>query len=186
MLSVRATTPPPWTNRAGAPLSTREAGADESQSARWSFKQVRPPVIAEPPTSPWAPKSSMGAGPIVGSTFVTICDEKGAPTARRQELKAGEDPRRVAHRLTREAWAAKTPDFYDGSEQVVAAKPLGYPCGGRRAGRLRPRGRRPERQSNSRRKWGRRMRLIRLLIIRYRLKFERWRLLAKCSLTSRG
>jgi hypothetical protein len=30
------------------------------------------------------------------------------------------------------------------------------------------------------------MRLIRLLIIRYRLKFERWRLLAKCSLTSRG
>jgi hypothetical protein len=29
------------------------------------------------------------------------------------------------------------------------------------------------------------MRLIRLLIARYRLKFERWRLLAKRSLTSR-
>ena len=38
-------------------------------------------------------------------------DEAGILTGKRQHWRAGEDPRSVAYRLTRESWQAKTPDF---------------------------------------------------------------------------
>ena len=38
-------------------------------------------------------------------------DQDESPTGKRQQLTAGEDPRGVAYRLTRESWQAKAPDF---------------------------------------------------------------------------
>jgi hypothetical protein len=48
----------------------------------------------------------------VTDDVVTMHDKTGKPTGKRYPLSADEDPRRVAARLTREAWLAKTPDFW--------------------------------------------------------------------------
>ena len=47
----------------------------------------------------------------VQDDVVVMHDEAGLQTGKRQHLRAGEDPRGVAYRLTRESWQAKTPDF---------------------------------------------------------------------------
>ena len=47
----------------------------------------------------------------VQDDVVVMHDEAGMLTGKRQHLGAGEDPRGVAYRLTRESWQAKTPDF---------------------------------------------------------------------------
>lgn len=47
----------------------------------------------------------------VQDDVVVMHDEAGMPTGRHQHLRAGEDPRGVAYRLTRESWQAKAPDF---------------------------------------------------------------------------
>ena len=47
----------------------------------------------------------------VHDDVVVMHDEAGIPTGTRQHLGAGEDPRGVAYRLTRESWQAKAPDF---------------------------------------------------------------------------
>ena len=43
---------------------------------------------------------------------VVMHDGAGIPTGKRQHLRAGEDPRGVAYRLTRESRQAKAPDFW--------------------------------------------------------------------------
>jgi len=59
--------------------------------------------------------SSPGANTVgyysVQGDVVVMRDEAGIPTGKRQHLRAGEDPRGVAYRLTRESWQAKAPDF---------------------------------------------------------------------------
>jgi hypothetical protein len=48
----------------------------------------------------------------VQDSIVTMRDGDGKPTGKRQQLAAGEDPHRVAWRLKRDAYKARTPNFY--------------------------------------------------------------------------
>jgi hypothetical protein len=57
----------------------------------------------------------------VQDDVVVVRDESGIPIGKRQHLRAGEDPRGVAYRLTREAWQAKAPDF----NRALNYQPLG-------------------------------------------------------------
>jgi hypothetical protein len=57
----------------------------------------------------------------VQDDVVTMLDETGKPTGKRQQLGAGEDPRQVAYRLICEAWKARAPDFW----RSLKYRPLG-------------------------------------------------------------
>jgi hypothetical protein len=58
----------------------------------------------------------------VQNHVVVMRDESGKSTGKRQQLAAGEDPRQVAYRLTRESWQARTPDF----NRRLNYQPLGF------------------------------------------------------------
>ena len=99
---------------------------DRSREARGSVPAVpRPQLPAKPraqhdikavSVQTAAPFGSSPGAITVGyysvqDDVVVMHDGAGIPTGKRQHLKAGEDPRGVAYRLTRESWQAKTPDF---------------------------------------------------------------------------
>jgi hypothetical protein len=77
--------------------------------------QLKPDIqaVSVQTTAPFG--SSPGAITVgfysVQDDVVVMRDEAGLPTGKRQDLRAGEDPRQVAYRLTRESWKAKAPDF---------------------------------------------------------------------------
>jgi hypothetical protein len=106
-------------------LDTLLARGDEAKRAN-----IVPNVPARRPAKP-RPRGDIKAVPVqtaapfghspgaitvgfysVQDDVVVMHDEAGIPTGKRQHLRAGEDPRRVAYRLTRESWQAKTPDFH--------------------------------------------------------------------------
>jgi hypothetical protein len=105
-------------------LDTLLARGDEAKRA-----DIVPSVPARQPAKP-QPKAHIKAVSVqtaapFGSSpgaitvgFYSVQDDvvvmhagTGIPTGKRQHLRAGEDPRRVAYRLTRESWQAKAPDF---------------------------------------------------------------------------
>jgi hypothetical protein len=47
----------------------------------------------------------------VADGVVTICDEKGKPTGKTQQLGPNDDARKIAGRLARDAWFKAAPDF---------------------------------------------------------------------------
>ena len=74
------------------------------------------PAIKAVPVQTGAPFGSNPGAITVGyysvqDDVVVMHDGTGIPTGKRQHLGAGEGPRGVAYRLTRESWRAKTPDF---------------------------------------------------------------------------
>jgi len=83
---------------------------------------ARPRVKADIKTVPVQTAAPFGGSPgavtvgyySVQDEVVVMLDQDGSPTGKRHPLSAGEDPRQVAYRLTREAWQAKAPDFSRG------------------------------------------------------------------------
>ena len=90
---------------------------------------TRPRVKADIMTVPVQTAAPFGSSPgaitvgyySVQDEVVVMHDQDGKPTGKREQLAAGQDPRQVAWRLTRESWQAKTPDFN---------RPLNYPSTG--------------------------------------------------------
>jgi hypothetical protein len=97
----------------------------------------RPAQIAKPQAKPviktvWvqtvAPRDGDAGGCEAGfysvtDGVVTMHDEDGKPTGKTWRLGPADDPHKIAGRLTRAAWGAKTPDFnrtlYYPTHQVV-------------------------------------------------------------------
>ena len=86
----------------------------------------KPPEIKTVPVQTGQPFGGSPGAITVGyysvqDDVVVMHDQNGSPTGKREQLAAGQDPRQVAWRLTRESWQAKTPDFN---------RPLQYPRSG--------------------------------------------------------